>query len=276
MTIIVMFSYARSGGTILNQCLGSLPNVVIMSEVNPLGGGWGVREADSLTTIKAQAKEWYKIDLKNDDFTKNALELDQICQNQHQFLILRDWTFVNFTSYENNFNVPPRRFLTLDALKNKAEVKPFALVRDAIDVWLSRGCPPMNEFYADYLIYIQTLLQEGIKIFKYENFCAAPDRTMFEICNYVNIPYSDDYKNYSTFFKVNGDVQNKDNSRGVQQGIIKPLRRKKLEHEKVQMLNQNKHMIQVNQLLGYPTYYKDDWYKHLVFELKAKLKSFTF
>ncbi len=62
MAVVVMIAFARSGGTVLNQCLGSLPDVVIMSEVNPLGGGWGERGANSLTTIKDQAKHWYHLE----------------------------------------------------------------------------------------------------------------------------------------------------------------------------------------------------------------------
>ena len=36
--VTVMLCFARSGGTVLNRCLGCLPDIVIMSEVNPLGG----------------------------------------------------------------------------------------------------------------------------------------------------------------------------------------------------------------------------------------------
>src|SRR5436309_1024611 len=33
--LVVMLCYARSGGTVLNKCLGVLPNVFVASEVHP-------------------------------------------------------------------------------------------------------------------------------------------------------------------------------------------------------------------------------------------------
>ena len=84
MSIIVMICFARSGGTILNQCLGSLPGVVIMSEVNPLGGGKG-KGAESYRTIKSQAKNWYGIDLISDEdnFVECAIELEAFCRKSN-------------------------------------------------------------------------------------------------------------------------------------------------------------------------------------------------
>jgi len=47
-TLPVMICYARSGGTILNKCLASLTNTVMLSEINPLGGGWGENGSNAL------------------------------------------------------------------------------------------------------------------------------------------------------------------------------------------------------------------------------------
>ena len=41
MRVGLLLCYARSGGTLLNQMIGSLPNVVMLSEVSPYGGGGG-------------------------------------------------------------------------------------------------------------------------------------------------------------------------------------------------------------------------------------------
>jgi hypothetical protein len=41
MSAIIMLCYVRSRGTVFNQCLGSLPNTIVLSEVNPQGNSRG-------------------------------------------------------------------------------------------------------------------------------------------------------------------------------------------------------------------------------------------
>ena len=85
MSVILMICFARSGGTILNRCLGSLPNVVMMSEVNPLGGGVGVGgNKNSFTTVAEQAKHWYQLELESKTFAENIIELEKICERNFQ------------------------------------------------------------------------------------------------------------------------------------------------------------------------------------------------
>ena len=51
--MIFMINFGRSGGTLLNRILAALPNTVVMSEVHPLGGGWGKLKDKSPTTIQS-------------------------------------------------------------------------------------------------------------------------------------------------------------------------------------------------------------------------------
>ncbi len=264
-----MICFARSGGTLLNRCLGSLPNVVVMSEVNPLGGGWGIEKEKSPTTIKAQAKKWYGINLKNDAFGKSALELSNICITKNKQLIIRDWSFINFTPHEyNNFN-PPNKLLSLEELKNDTGFIAFAFVRDSIDVWISRGMPPVKEFYTQYSRYINELLKNNIKIFKYEDLCKNPDFEIKKICEYIDIPYSESYKNYTDFLRVSGDIQNKQKSRGIRSNKIIPMNRKTIYANKIAEINNSAQMIEVNKLLGYKTSY----YTSLQMKLKVQFKN---
>ena len=46
----VLICYSRSGGTLMNRILGSLENVIVLSEVNP----WG-----SFKPMLEQAQEWF-------------------------------------------------------------------------------------------------------------------------------------------------------------------------------------------------------------------------
>ncbi len=77
--VTVMLCYARSGGTVLNQCLGSLPDTVVISEVNPLGGGSGARDQKPSRTVREQALNWYGIELRTENFADCVVELEKHC-----------------------------------------------------------------------------------------------------------------------------------------------------------------------------------------------------
>jgi len=261
MAVTVMLCFARSGGTLLNQCLGCLPNVVILSEINPLGGGWGVRGKESYTTVRSQAEHWYGIDLSSDDFAEGILELDKICQRHGKHLIVRDWSFVDFFPHDANGFNPPNRFLTLDALRGRCDLHPFGFVRDAIDVWISRGTPDPEEFFLYYKCYVDALRSLDVPIFKYEEFCRDPRKVIQCICECVRLEYSESFWQYASFKKVNGDVQVKGGSRGMNQGNIAPLPRRLLDKDKIRVINSSEDMKEANRLLDYPQSYSTDHHK---------------
>jgi hypothetical protein len=131
----------------------------------------------------------------------------------------------------------------------------FALVRDSIDVWISRGTPEPRGFFAQYLAYVRELLKWRIPIFKFESFCSSPDTVMRRICDRAGLPYDDRYKQFASFDKVNGDVQMRGVPRRGRQGEIRVLRRRALPSRVVAVAENNPDMVAVNSLLGYPTSY---------------------
>lgn len=270
MPITVMICFARSGGTVLNKCLGVLPGVVMMSEVNPRGGGSGA--GLELRTVKEQAREWYGIDLKSEGFTENVLELYDYCNKNDKHLILRDWPFIDFYPSQSNGRETTYRFSLLEELKDKVELKTFAFVRDSIDAWISLGTKKPKKYFPHYRKYAEGLIDEKIPYFKYEDFCLEPEKVMKEICSYAGVEYSDSFKNFDSFKTVNGDTQITDGSRGVNQRVIKPLLRKRAMLKRIFQLSKNKDMIDSNKLFGYSSnYYSVELEK---FDLKKAVKRF--
>lgn len=257
MPIIVMICFARSGGTILNQCLGSLPNTMIISEVSPLAGNW--RKGNIFVgTIKEQAKHWYDIDLKSNGFVESALELAEICERTGRWLVIRDWTFGGYFPSKNKPDSPPDKLLTLEALDGKCKVCPFCFVRDSIDIWMSltrRMDIEMETFFAQYLKYIQDIKVRNITVFKYEDFVRRPEETIRQICQYAGLEFSDSWKNYMSYGKVIGDTVFDPHSRGRKAGTIRVIPRRRLAKKRIIDLNRCKEMIRANELLGYPTSY---------------------
>lgn len=278
MPIVLMICFARSGGTLLNRCLGSLPNVVIMSEVNPLGGG-GSKTPNSPRTVREQARHWYGIDVSSEDFTDSIVELSGICESSGKRLVVRDWTFVNFVPTSQNEYTPANRLLSLESLEKRCKVIPFAFVRDTIDVWISRGTPPLGQFCSEYSRYIDAIVKRGIPIFKYEDFCHNPDRVMQNICNYCNLQYNHSYRNYFSFDTVSGDVQSNRPSRGAIKSSILPLRRKLISRSLIAKIEGCHELRGVNELLGYPTSYysvpRESYLDYTVERLQRLAKSFS-
>jgi hypothetical protein len=251
---VLMICYARSGGTLLNKCLGSLPSTVVLSEVNPLGGGWGESMDLSFDSVYEQAKNWYGISLEAKDFSGCIVELDRYCDDNGLNLIIRDWPYVNFSPHEYNNFKPPYKLLTLECIGGIIDLKIFLFVRDSIDVWISRGMPPVKEFFKNYLCYVKSILRLGVRIFRYEDFCTNPQVSMESLCNYCGIKYEDITKSYYYFNKVNGDVQVK--SRGEESRKISLLPRKYIPYQIAVALNNSIDMRECNELLGYPPIYE--------------------
>lgn len=268
---IVMLCYARSGGTLLNKCLGALPDTVVLSEVNPVGGGAGEQGVESYTTVREQAIHWYGIDVETDDFADGVVRLDVKCRENGKHLIIRDWSYVNFSDNELNRGNPSGRFLTLEKLNGKLEIRTFAFVRDSIDVWISRGCPDVNKFFCEYLEYVEQLDKLGIRIFKYEDFCAAPMKVLKGICDYTGLEYSDVSESYMYFRHANGDTQGP--SRGNVLAGIKKLPRRVIPLRKVFAVNRSRMMRRANSLLGYRTRYYDNLFVYIKQYIRNKAKT---
>ena len=207
-----MLCYARSGGTLLNQMLGLLPDTIILSEVSPLGGGSGELGKISCTTPAQQARHWYSIDIEDSDFETEIMDIYVYCRKNKKRLIIRDWSFISFHRHEYNKYNPPFYSLTYEAIKNIAEVKPFAFLRDSHDVWISRGEPRVKRFiksYAEYLEYIHRL---KCHYYKYEDLCDCPETIMRNLCEDIGLQFHINSLAFYKFNNVNGDVQSEENA----------------------------------------------------------------
>lgn len=97
-SVSVVYSFARSGGTLLNQILGVHPDVLILSEVNP---------SRSYVSTSEQALQWLKLIGKDEKDRLDELSygyqieiLQRKAQNRGKRLVIRDWSIVNFMDTE--------------------------------------------------------------------------------------------------------------------------------------------------------------------------------
>jgi hypothetical protein len=92
--IPVLFSFARSGGTLANQLLGTHPRCLVLSEVNPAG---------SYKPVAEQAVEWLGLaqaaevaELSAMPYRRQVALLRERAAARGRTLVVRDWVTANF------------------------------------------------------------------------------------------------------------------------------------------------------------------------------------
>ncbi|MBD1898786.1 hypothetical protein NDI44_14090 [Trichocoleus sp. DQ-A3] len=252
----VLYTFARSGGTLINRCLGCIPGNIILSEVNPHA---------SLVPIEVQARDWFKLVSSGDfsDFSKKKYVekirlLVEVARQQNSHLIIRDWTTINFLDNASDDIYAPSMVLEQELYLEQSgfTISPVVLARRSADVYesLTRTFKhlrklPIKEFGICYLAYVQKISK--YPLFHYENFCRKPEKELTRMCDVLNINYSDNFVNdFSKFTYCTGDNT-----------LSKPSRGGKIRTIAVMESNQgaesyiaaslDKNCQQADQLLGY-------------------------
>lgn len=249
-----MLSYARSGGTLLNQCLASMVNTVVISEVNPNGGGWGKEMENSVDTIWGQAKEWYDIELCEREYYSALIELERYCEEKGLHLVVRDWVYASFAEIKYNNYSPIKKLEVYHKLSKMTRVIPFAFIRDSVDVWISLGMEKTNKFYSHYKPYLYEIIANNIIFFKYEDFCMNPLEEMQKICKYLGIMYNSNFVYEYFENKANGNTQY---TYASEARLISPKERKIISRSKIREINTSSEMKYCNKILSYSTNYYD-------------------
>lgn len=244
----LLINYSRSGGTMISRVLGSIKNTILISEVHP--------NLDLMGSVAEQAKKWYNIDITIEAYQNMVVELYTKSVSLNKRLIIRDFSFLDFTPNLYNKNAPSGTFSALKLLENKIPLIPFAFVRDAYDVWISRNFPPYFSEY--YLKYIEALVERNIPIFKYEDFCKNPTQELFKISKLIGVTHDenaiDQFINYTN---ITGDNLLKSPSRGGRLEKIELLPRKKIPAFLMKKSKNDFYLQKANEILGYPIYIDD-------------------
>lgn len=89
-SIKLLINYSRSGGTLISRVLSSLPNVVLLSEVNP--------NQNSLPYLDVayQMKQWYNLDVAGNTYLEKIEFIYNWCNNNNKILTVRDYSAFDF------------------------------------------------------------------------------------------------------------------------------------------------------------------------------------
>ena len=211
----ILHNLARSGGTLVGRCIGSMDGVRLLSEIHPQGLHY-------FNPIN-QAAEWFGlIDIEevqelisrqeSFSFSDAITLLNDKCSKEGSHLVLRDWAYVDFIGAP--FNTSPSGHHTLaKALEAEFQLHEVSLVRHPVDQWLSLTKDPniaqtitLKQYMKGYLRY--ALRCQDHTFIRYEDFTRAPENNMREICNNMNIEYNRSFlKKWSSYQHITGDPE---------------------------------------------------------------------
>ena len=253
--ICVLYSFARSGGTLLNRLLGVHPDCWVLSEVNPAG---------AVMSAAQQGHEWLGAITKDEyrsfsdlPYGRQIERLAAIATEREKRLIVRDWVTVNFLSGVGGPWQFPSETLEqavyLDAME--LDVTAIVLTRRAGDVYgsIRRAFSQLTQldedtFAAAYLKYATAVA--SLPRVSLESLQQAPQENLCAVMRILGI--SEEYVeqqivNFSDFVECTGDVGVAD-SRTAALTRIEPQTKRSTSD---QPLYSHPDMIAADQLLGY-------------------------
>jgi predicted O-linked N-acetylglucosamine transferase (SPINDLY family) len=249
----VLHHLARTGGTLVSKCLGSMDGVVLLSEAHPNGTGWidpVVQARDWFGLIDAAEAEQLRAEARPFE-TLVALAATR-CQSAGQTLVVRDWTHLDYTGVP--FMTPSYALTTRDVLASIFDrVFATATVRHPIDEWLSldrlslvHGRLSVADYLHGYRAFAEVV--QDIGFVRYEDFTHDPDGVLQTLCARLALPFDPGYRTrWADYTWITGDVSRD----GPPQRQIRPTRPKPYDPDLVQAFRASSDFAPALELLGY-------------------------
>lgn len=209
-TIRVLHNMARSGGTLISRCIGSMEGMALLSEIHPAG----IRFFHPLK----QAQHWFGL-LSSEEVARcrglsflDAIELvwDR-CEKSNLVLVIRDWSHLDYTALPF-LPYPSYCLKTAEVLSERFDVVNTATVRHPIDQWLSlselelmAGRIDIASFLRGYRLFAEQCQQIGFV--RFEDITSDPDKCLQLLCQRLSLTFDAKYRNnWQTYTKVTGDT----------------------------------------------------------------------
>ncbi len=242
--------------TQFTQCLGSMENMCMFSDMHPLGM--------KVISPLDQAKEFHSL-FGQDEWellTTKKIEFDEILhrvlgklEDRNGTLVMSDWCHLDFIA-QPFLASPSYEMYTRDFLKANFELREIFVARHPIPLW-QNYCNLSNvdehitvdEFLRGYRHFAE-YAAEGT-LFRCEDFAKNPDDVLTEVCEYFDIPFDPAYAdNWPFNMRVTGDP----NIRTLEARALETLEAhvlKELNPELTARMEDNSDYPIILELLGY-------------------------
>jgi hypothetical protein len=200
-----------TGGTLIAKCIASLPNVAILSEVNPLselpGKSSSPRFAPSDLTYLASASNFPDMEALSKEIFKSGIGvIKQHAKMSGKYLVLREHSHSDYLVGAKCREAGTLRSL----LQDDHQILAIVTVRHPLDCYLSMlnngwvkfEPPTFDEYCRRYLKFIEH--NDRIPVYRYEDFIEDPYAEMQRIAQALDLPFNDDFEDVFDLIKLSG------------------------------------------------------------------------
>ena len=252
-TIRIIHHMARTGGTLICKCLACMEQVIMLSEIHPLG--------TSMFNPVTQAQEWFQLfseqEVQNHfseptPFASVIGLINNKVEQRGKKLVLRDWTHLDYTAVPF-LQQPSYRLLLNEALVQNFNVLRITTTRHPIDQCLSlnrlllvHNKISLEQYLIGYLRFAEAAKEIGF--IRYEDFTKQPDNILSQMTDTLQLKYDSAYKNnWMHYRKITGDAEN-------QWSEIKSRTKPQLEQNLLDSFAANNDYLSALGILGYEHY----------------------
>lgn len=201
-----------TGGTLIAKCVASMPNVVILNEVDPLStlppaSARPRFTPTDLTALVRQGAPWIGNDVLASVFMSGLTFLKSYFDSIGMRLVLRDHSHSQFLVDQSSTSRP-----TLLAMLNEQfTTAALVTVRDPIDSFLALEASRFRTFspltFSGYCSRYASFLDAhaGIPLIKYEDFVEEPQQVMSDVCGHLEIQFSESFVDTLDTLQLSGD-----------------------------------------------------------------------
>jgi hypothetical protein len=205
--------FASSGGTLICKCIAAMPNVQLLSEVDPLSTMQYHPEQrprfapTDMSALLRQSTRGIRQDLLVELFHHDLRLVHADATERGQRLVVRDHSHSQFCY---GSTIPARPTLR-ELMPPELPLLSILTVRDPIasfisltqNKWLQFTPSTLDEYCRRYLAFLDR--HAGVPVFKYEDFVDRPAPVLQQICEALDLPFNDDFEDLFDVFKISGD-----------------------------------------------------------------------
>jgi len=199
---------ACTGGTVISKCLAAMPDVALISEVNPFNRSGGNFEPTNPLLLLERSYRQLSTDEVIEDFVRQIDYASRICRRDDVDLIIRDHSHSDFC----RGGEPSPTCPILDYLGSDYQLLSVVTVRHPLDSYLGLVCQGWNKHFSPstldeysrrYLVFLDRY--SSLPMLRYEDFCMQPEIFMRKLSNSMEVGYSVEFLKHFGSFSLSGD-----------------------------------------------------------------------
>jgi len=185
---------ACTGGTVISKCLAAMPDVALISEVNPFNRSGSNFEPTNPLLLLERSYRPLSTDEILEDFSRQIQQAYQICERDDVDLVIRDHSHSDFCIGTEPSTTCP----IADYLGGDYELLSAMTVRHPLDSylgllaqgWHKQFTPSsLDEYCRRYMAFLDRYA--SLPVLRYEDFCSQPAEFMKNLCDILQVGYSD-------------------------------------------------------------------------------------